>query len=222
LHFFFPFAIWNYISAAVLQHLLIKWETKINASIELPPAAMHTQDRHVGKFVKRTFDLQYTSMLESRHKSLVNGTELVWNKLWNNIDMNIICNLFSRLAFESFLLWEFNLQYRQYQMCRAKDINFLSKETLYKICNYTVNHVSCVHCCTFLNFLRVLRRLWRLLGDYECWMRESERGIDWRHVQVLSHTGKWENLKLHQLTDTLSGVETVALVEIKLFIGETP
>jgi len=41
---------------------------------------MHTQDRHVGKFVARTFDLQYTSMLESRRKSLVNGTELGWNK----------------------------------------------------------------------------------------------------------------------------------------------
>jgi hypothetical protein len=102
-----------------------------------------------------------------------------------------------------FLLWEFNLQYRQYQMCRAKDINFLSKETLCKICNYMVNHVSCVHCCTFLNFLWVLRRFWRLVGDCECWMQESERGIDWRHVQVLSHTGKWENLKLHQLRDSL-------------------
>lgn len=161
---------------------------------------MHTQDRHVGKFVARTFDLQYTSMLESRRKSLVNGTELGWNKWWNNIDMNIICNLFSHPTFESFLLWEFNLQCRQYQMCRAKDINFLSKETLCKICNYTENHVSCVHCCTLLNFLWVLRRLWRLLGDYEFWMRKSERGIDWRHVQVLSHTGKWENLKSHQLT----------------------
>jgi len=80
LHFFFPFVIRNYIPAAVLQHLLLFWETKINASIELPSAAMHTQDRHVGKFVVRTFDVQDTIMLESRRKSVVNVTKLGWNK----------------------------------------------------------------------------------------------------------------------------------------------
>ena len=161
---------------------------------------MHTYDRHVGKFVIRTFDFQYTIMLESRRNSLVNGNKLGWNKEWNNIHMKIICNLFSRSTFESFLLWEYNLQYRLYQMCRAKDTNFLSKETSCKIYNYTVNHVSCVHCCTFLNFLWVLRRLWRLLGDYEFRMRKSERAIDWRHVQVLALIGIWENLKSLQLT----------------------
>lgn len=162
----------------------------MNATFELLSAAVHMQntvwsdlqDRHVRKVAARICDHHICCVvLVSLY---IIELSRIWYKHRYNIDTNIIYNFFPSIIWIDTTMAHSTCSTLSIKYVVQKTLLLFRKNTLGNLWTLCMRQIMSILWRTSHSLILLwgLRRRWRLLCEYGCWMQESAGGTDWRHV----------------------------------------